>query len=206
MSFYDRHIAPRLIDWSCGGNAVTPNRRRIVPEAEGRVLEIGAGSGLNLPFYDPARVSHLWALEPDAAMRRLAQPRIADAPVGPDWLAASAEAIPLENASVDTVLTTYTLCTVPHEQRALAEIRRVLKPGGRLLFCEHGAAPNGRVRRWQDRLNGLNRCLGAGCNINRRPDRAIKIAGFTLETLETGYLAGVPKIGAFTFLGAGRPT
>jgi SAM-dependent methyltransferase len=204
MSFYDRHIAPRLIDWSCGGDIVTPNRRRIVPKAEGNVLEIGAGSGLNLPFYDPARVSHLCALEPDAAMRRLAEPRGADAPVAPDWLAASAEEIPLDDASVDTVLTTYTLCTIPRELKALSEVRRVLKPGGRLLFCEHGAAPDAHVRCWQDRLNGLNRCLGAGCNINRRPDWAIEFAGFELETLETGYLAGVPKVGGFTFLGSAR--
>jgi ubiquinone/menaquinone biosynthesis C-methylase UbiE len=137
-------------------------------------------------------------------MRRLAAGRAAAAPVTPTWLEAGAEAIPLHAGSVDTVVVTYTLCTVRDVSRALAEVRRVLKPGGRLLFCEHGAAPDASVRRWQDRLDGLSRRLGCGCSINRRPDTMIAAAGFAFERLETFYLDGAPKFGGFTFIGAAR--
>lgn len=166
----------------------------IVPTARGAVLEIGAGSGRNLPFYDPARVTQLWALEPNGAMRCLAPDQHSASGLQVDWLDAPAEDIPLPRDSVDTVVATYTLCSIDAPAVAIAEIRRILRPGGRLLFSEHGASPEPQVRRWQDRLNGLNCRFCLGCNINRRPDRAIGNAGFRSDRLDTGYPEGVPKL------------
>jgi ubiquinone/menaquinone biosynthesis C-methylase UbiE len=190
MRLYDRHILPRLIDFTCGLKPTMRQRAKLVPQARGRVLEMGVGSGLNLPFYDADRVTRLHALDPSPELWRLASERVAGAAIAVDYLEAGAEAVPLGNRSVDTVVITYTLCTLPDVAGALAEARRVLRPGGQLLFCEHGAAPDHGVRRWQNRLNPAWRRLAGGCHLNRDAPALIEQAGFRITALDSMYLPG----------------
>jgi len=176
-------------------------REKIVPLAEGRVLEIGLGSGLNLPYYDPEKVDKLWGLEPSPEMRRMAQPIIEAAPVDVELIDLPGEEIPLEDKTVDTIVTTYTLCTIPETEQALRQMARVLKPGGRMLFCEHGAAPDASVRRWQDRLNPIWKRIGGGCHLNRDIPKVIDQGGFEVVDLETMYLPGF-RFAGFNYWGA----
>jgi ubiquinone/menaquinone biosynthesis C-methylase UbiE len=178
-------------------------RERVIPQATGRVLEVGIGSGLNLPFYG-AGVRHLFALEPSPELRRMAGRRTKDARFTVEFLDRSAEEIPLERASVDTVVTTWTLCTIPDAIHALQEMKRVLKPGGMLLFVEHGLAPDAGVRAWQRRLNPLWNRIGGGCNLDRKIDELIARSGFHLVDLETGYAKG-PKPMSFIYSGRAVP-
>jgi ubiquinone/menaquinone biosynthesis C-methylase UbiE len=154
MSFYQRHVLPHLLHFAMRHKNLVPFRRRVIGAAEGRVLEIGVGSGLNLPLYERT-VRMVMALEPSPELLRMARSRARMASIPIEFLEASAEAIPLDDRSVDTVVTTWTLCTIPDAPRALSEMRRVLKPGGALLFVEHGRAPEPGVMRWQDRLDPL---------------------------------------------------
>ncbi|HVS15567.1 MAG TPA: class I SAM-dependent methyltransferase [Thermoanaerobaculia bacterium] len=195
MGLYQHFVLPRLIDFACGMRVIERQREKVVPRARGRVLEIGFGTGLNLPFYRRSRASAVVGLEPAPEMRARGERRIAalrrrglELPV--ELLAASAEEIPADDASFDTVLVTYTLCTIPHPERALTEMRRVLHPQGRLVFCEHGAAPDPRVRRWQDRVDPIWRRLAGGCHLNRDVPALLAGAGFRVEEMETGYLPG----------------
>ena len=190
MSLYARHILPRLIDFTCGLKPTMRQRAKLVPQARGRVLEMGVGSGLNLPYYDAARVTQLHALDPSPELWRLAAERVDRARIAVEYLEAGAEAVPLGDRSVDTVVITYTLCTLPDVAGALAEARRVLRPGGRLLFCEHGAAPDHGVRRWQNRLNPAWRRLAGGCHLNRDAPALIEQAGFRITALDSMYLPG----------------
>ena len=201
MGLYDRYVLPRLIDLGCGQEPISKQRQKVVPKAEGRVLEVGMGSGLNLSHYDPARVEFVWGLEPSQGMRVRAQQRVARAPFEVKWLDLPGEEIPLEDDSADTVLLTYTLCTIPDFEKALAQMRRVLKPSGRLLFSEHGAAPDADVRKWQDRINPVWKKLAGGCNINREIPTALEQAGFKIHELDTMYLPKTPKIAAFQYWG-----
>lgn len=201
MGFYEDRVLPLLIDLGCGAEPIAKQREKVVPKASGRVLEVGMGSGLNIPFYDPSQVELVWGLEPSEGMRRKAAPRLAEAPFEIRWLSLPGEEIPLEDDSADTVLLTYTLCTIPDFQAALAQMRRVLKPGGKLLFSEHGAAPDVGVRKWQDRVNPLWKRLAGGCNINREVPKNLEGAGFEVRELETMYLPGTPKLAAFQYWG-----
>jgi len=202
MGFYENRILPKLIDVACATPPILKQREKVVPHAEGRILEVGMGSAINLPFYDASRVEMVWGLEPSEGMRRKAAPRIADAPFPVEWLGLPGEEIPLDDDSADTVLLTFTLCTIPDFARALEQMRRVLKPGGRLLFAEHGAAPDESVRRWQDRLDPIWKRLAGGCHINREIPQAIEGAGFEVESLDTMYLPGTPKVAAFQYWGS----
>ena len=201
MGFYENRILPWLLDAACGTGPVEKQRAKVVPQAEGRVLEVGMGSGLNLPFYDPSRVELVWGLEPSEGMRRRAESRLAVSPVEVKWIALPSEEIPLEDESADTVLLTYTLCSVPDFRRALAQMRRVLKPTGRLLFSEHGVAPDEGVRRWQERINPLWKRLAGGCHLNRDIPGALREAGFEVPQLETMYLPGTPSFAGFQYWG-----
>lgn len=163
------------------------------------------GSGLNLPHYDPRRVELVWGLEPSAGMRRKARRGITDAPFEVRWLDLPGEEIPLETDSVDTVVLTYTLCTIPDWHRALEQIRRVLKPNGRLLFCEHGMAPDEAVRQWQDRADPWWGRMAGGCHLNRAIPDLIERTGFGIQDLEAGYLPKVPKFVGFHFRGVAIP-
>jgi len=183
---------------------ITYQRRKVVPLAEGRVLEIGMGAGQNLAFYDPARVSHIWGLEPSAEMRARARKRAEGLSIGLDFLDLRAEEIPLDDRSADTVLVTYTLCTIPDVARALKGMRRVLKPGGRLIFCEHGRAPDENVRRWQERITPLWKIIGGGCHVGRPIPDLIREGGFEIEKMETMYLPSTPRFAGYNYWGAAR--
>ena len=190
MGFYDKHLLPRLVHLTCGLKPAMKQRQKVVPLAHGHVLEIGIGSGLNIPFYDASRVQHLWGLDPSAEMWAIAQKNAVEHHLEAEFIQSGAETIPLPSHSADTVVMTYTMCTIPEVESALAEIRRVLKPGGQLLFCEHGQAPDDDVRRWQNRLNPLWRTLAGGCNLNRPIGELLEQAGFSSVDLQTMYIPG----------------
>lgn len=199
MGFYDRVIFPRLMHIVMGFGELPEYRRKVVPAAEGRVLEIGIGSGLNAPLYTD-RVSEVIGLDPNETLNRMARERVAKARVPIRVLNGSAEDMPLDDSSFDTVVMTWTLCSIPNPVRALREMRRVLRPGGQLLFIEHGAAPDPGVARWQDRLTPAWKRVAGGCHLNRPMDRLIREGGFTLTDLETGYLEG-PRFAAYNYWG-----
>lgn len=205
MSLYRKHVLPRLIDWSCAGKKVEQQRRKVVPLASGRVLEIGIGSGLNLPFYDSARIEWVIGLDPSAELLAMARRRARQIPFAVRYLTADGENLPLERRSVDTVLVTYTLCSIPDAAAALESMRHALRPGGRLLFCEHGRAPDDAVRRWQRSLNPLWRRIGGGCNLERDIPELIASAGFTVERLDSMYLPHTPRFAGFNYWGIARP-
>jgi ubiquinone/menaquinone biosynthesis C-methylase UbiE len=190
MGLYARYLLPRIIDLTCGSKPVRKQREKIVPLAVGRVLEVGIGSGRNLPFYDLGKVTRFWGLEPDPAMRRLAAPVAEQTGVDVEWLDLPGEEIPLGDASVDTVVLTYTLCSISEPEAALRQMARVLVPDGRLLFCEHGAAPDPSVRRWQDRITPLWKTFGGGCRLNRDIPALLERGGFRIDRLETMYIPG----------------
>jgi len=204
MSFYADRVLPCLIHAAMRQRNLTAYRRRVIPAAEGRVLEIGVGSGLNLPLYT-GRAEHVIGLDPSPKLLRMA--RVAAERTMPPvaLMEGSAEAIPLDDRSVDTVVTTWTLCTIPDAGRALEEMRRVLKPHGRLLFVEHGRSPDAGVRRWQDRLTPVWKRIGGGCHLNRGIADLVGSAGFRIERLETGYMKG-PKPMTFMYEGCARPS
>lgn len=190
MGLYSRYLLPRIVHLACNTNPTRRQRQKVVPQARGEVLEIGLGSGLNLPFYDTERITKLWGLEPSEEMRALAAPRVRALPFAFSFLDAPGDQIPLDDHSVDTVVTTYTLCTIPDPSAALRAMARVLRPGGRLLFSEHGVAPDPAVRRWQRRLNPMWSRLGGGCNLDRAIPTLIATSGFTLVELDEMYIPG----------------
>lgn len=204
MSFYRRHVLPYLVHLAMRQQPLIPFRRRVIGAAEGRVLEIGIGSGLNLPLYGPA-VRSVIGLEPSPELLRMARQRAAAAPVPVELVDASAEALPLDAESFDCVVTTWTLCTIPDAGRALTEVRRVLKPGGALLFVEHGRAPEPGVARWQDRLDPLWSRVAGGCHLNRKIDDLICASGFRIEAMANTRLPG-PRTHTFLYEGRARPT
>lgn len=192
MNFYDRYLMPRLIDACCGMPAVQQQRAALLPRARGRVLEIGIGTGRNLPFYDATKLSSLQGLDPATQMNPTAQKRADKAGIKVELLTLSAEEIPAPDASYDTVVCTFTLCTIPDPVKALHEMRRVLKPGGQLLFCEHGRAPDAGVQRWQDRLTPWWKPVAGGCHLNRDVPSMLAAGGFRATEIESSYLKG-PK-------------
>jgi len=200
MGLYERFLLPRLVDLACGSKPVRKQREKVVPLARGRVLEIGFGSGMNLAYYDGGRVERVWALEPSVEMWKRADKAVAATAIPVEVIEASAEEIPLAEASMDTVLTTFSLCTIPDVEAALREMRRVLKPGGRLIFCEHGMAPDAGVRRWQNWLNPMWSRLAGGCNLNRDIPDLIRRAGFDLGELSTMYIPG-PRFASYNYWG-----
>jgi ubiquinone/menaquinone biosynthesis C-methylase UbiE len=203
MSFYQRHIVPRLTHLAMRQNYLVPFRKRVIGEAEGRILEVGIGSGLNLPLYGPS-VRSVIALEPSPELLRMARERGIAASVPVTFLEASAETVPLDTNSIDTVVTTWTLCTIPDAPRALAEMRRVLKPGGSLLFVEHGRAPEPGVACWQDRIDPLWSRIAGGCHLNRKMDDLVTGNGFRIEALVNARLPG-PQTHTFLYEGCARP-
>jgi ubiquinone/menaquinone biosynthesis C-methylase UbiE len=204
MGFYDYYLLPRVVHFTCGLKPAMKQRQKVVPLATGRVLEIGIGSGLNIPFYDAVRVEHLWGLDPSAEMWAIARRNAAEQHIEAEFIQSGAESIPLPSGCADSVVMTYTMCTLPQVRPALDEIRRVLKPGGRLLFCEHGRAPDPAVRRWQERLNPAWRILGGGCNLNRPIDDLLRQAGFHFLDLQTRYIPGW-KPACFNYWGSATP-
>ncbi len=200
MGFYNRHLLPLLIEYGMRAEPVRRQRQKIVPLATGRVLEVGIGSGHNLAFYDPAKVERVIGLDPSAELRVRAEERVGEVAFPVEFIGREAEDIPLADASVDTVVVTYTLCTIPDVERALASMRRVLKPGGKLFYCEHGRAPDISVRKWQDRLNPLWGLVSGGCNINRNVPKLLEDAGLQVHEIDTIYLPG-PRPFTFNYWG-----
>lgn len=203
--FYTRQVAPWLVHGACKLNIIAQQRRRIVPQAHGVVVEVGIGSGLNLPHYDSTRVTRLIGVDPDEVLLKIGRRRLAASPFEVEILQESAERLPLESDSADTVLATYTFCTIADVDAALAEIRRVLKPGGRLLFSEHGRSHHPMTARWQDRLTPLWSRLAGGCRLNRNVSRLIANAGFRLESVDNFTLPFTPGVLGFQYLGSARP-
>lgn len=201
MNLYDRYVLPHVLHIACGLKPFRMQREKVVPAASGRILEVGSGSGLNFSFYDPAKVERLLALEPDPGMQAKAQRAARGLGFEIEMLGLRGEEIPLEDNSVDTVVITYTMCTIPGVDEALQQMRRVLKPGGKMLFTEHGRAPDAAVRRWQDRLNPTWKRFAGGCNLNREIPVLIKGAGFRLDHLEQDYLPGWKPV-TFNYWGA----
>jgi len=203
MGFYANRILPHLIHMSMRQETLVVYRERVVSTATGSILEIGIGSGLNLRHYSD-RANQVIGLDPSLKMLSMAERAPKPPMLSVDLMEASAETIPMESESVDSVISTWTLCTIPDVSRALAEMRRVLKPGGRLLFVEHGRSPDASVARWQDRLTPLWKCIGGGCHLNRAIGPLIESAGFRIERMNTGYMKG-PRPMTFMYDGSASP-
>ena len=203
MSLYNKYILPPLIDWACRLRPSARQREKVVPLAVGTVLEIGVGSGLNLPYYDSTRIDHLTAIDPD--LRIWNQNRINKDKLGFefDFIEAYAEELPLDNNSVDTILTTYTICSIKELHGAFEEFRRVLKPGGKLIFNEHGKAPDESVRKWQNRLNPLWGKFSGGCSLTKDIPELIQSEGFAFTSLDSMYIPGW-KPAAFNYWGVAQ--
>jgi len=200
MGLYSKFVLPRLIEIAMNREDTAKQRAQLVPRARGEVLEVAVGSGLNLPFYGSA-VRSLSAVDPSAQLLQMARARGESLPFPVEYFERSAESLPFADASMDTAVVTWGLCSMAKPTEALREMRRVLKPGGALLFVEHGHAPDAGVARWQDRVNPIWRALAGGCNLNRRIDELIRGAGFQITELGTEYLPG-PRILTFTYRGA----
>jgi ubiquinone/menaquinone biosynthesis C-methylase UbiE len=204
MGLYRDQVLPRIVDLAMRGGDLEEVRARVAAGLDGEVLEIGFGSGLNIPFY-PAELTHVWAVDPAAVGRKLAAKRAAACAVPIEYIGLDAERLPVDDASADHVLSTWTLCTIPDPMVALAEIIRVLRPGGAFHFVEHGRSPDAKVARTQDRLNPLQRRVFGGCNLNRPIDHLVTASGLELTRLETYYMKG-PRAMEYTFEGiAVRP-
>jgi len=199
-SFYDRHVLPWLLGKACASKPIMKQRAKVVPFAEGRVLELGLGSGLNLPFYDPGKVTSVQGVDPSAELRALAEA----APRPPGLTVSVADGV-AEALPFDSVVCTFTLCSVHTPAAALAEARRVLKPGGRLFYCEHGLAPDDGVARWQRRVEPVWKRLAGGCHLTRPITSAIAGAGFSIERSDQMYLPGTPRIAGWSEWGVGVP-
>lgn len=202
MGFYRDWFLPRAIDWTLGSRDFQELRRKCVEGASGTVLEVGFGSGLNLPYY-PRNVRKLYAVEPAEEAWKLAQQAVAASPFALEWLGASAESIPLPDSSVDAVASTFTLCTIPDAALALREIRRVLRPGGIFHFVEHGLSSDRRVARWQNLLNPFQKRLAGGCHLNRPVEELITAAGLRIERIDNFYLRR-PKVVMCIYEGEAR--
>lgn len=200
MGVYGKYILPKVIDSVCCMKPIMHQRQKVVPLAKGRVLEIGMGSGLNLAFYDPSKVEFVWGLEPCSQMRAMAEKRAVNLPFDIKFIEQKCEEIPLESNSADTILITYTLCTIPDVMKALEEVRNILKPDGELIFCEHGLAPDKHIRFWQDKINPIWKRIGGGCHLNRPIPYLIEQAGFKIKSMETKYINGW-KPASFNYLG-----
>lgn len=198
-SWYDRHVLPWLIDWACGVPLFTRQRQLLIPQAHGRVLEVGLGTGRNLPHYNPGQVQQVVGVDPALRMHRLAARRVKASGLNVELMGLSAEVLPAPDASFDTVVSTYTLCSIPDPVAALREMRRVLKPGGQLLFSEHGRAPEPEVARWQTRLQPYWKPLAGGCHLDRDIPALLAEAGFACD-VQQRYLWG-PRVLSYHYWG-----
>ena len=201
MKLYDKYILPRILNCTCSLEPISDQRQKVVPHARGNILEVGIGSGLNLPFYETSKVKKIWGLDPSEELHEMAKKVVSGLDLDVEFLLKGAEEIPLIDDSVDTVLITYTMCSIPEVEEAIKEIRRVIKPEGVMIFCEHGKAPDAKTLKWQERINPYWKKISGGCNINRDIPNLIKSAGFSITQLETMYLPGTPKILGYNYWG-----
>lgn len=203
MTIYQQYVLPKMLDMACGTGQVMKARAKILPQAVGEVLEIGIGSGLNLAFYDPKQVSSIIGIDPAAQMQTLAHKRAADINIPVETLAADIYGIDAESARFDTIVMTFTLCSIDDPIPALKEMARVLKPEGRLLFCEHGLAPDISVERWQRRLTPIWKPIAGGCHLDRDIAALIKAGGFAIESMNAKYLPG-PRPMSYVYSGSAK--
>jgi ubiquinone/menaquinone biosynthesis C-methylase UbiE len=201
MSLYEKYVVPHVINCACGTKPIRYQRKKVVPLCEGTVLEIGIGTGFNLPYYDASKVTKVIGLDPSETSWKLAGERAKEVAFPVEFIGLPGEQIPLADNSVDTVLVTFSLCTIPDPMQALAGMRRVLNPGGKLVFCEHGAAPDADVLAWQNRINPVWKVLFGGCNLNRKMPAIIEGSGFKISGLETMYLPSTPRFAGFNYWG-----
>ncbi len=198
MGIYEKYFLPKLLNLAMKSPAMTELRRQLVPHAAGNVLEIGIGSGLNLPYYD--NKVKVTGLDPSLELQAYAREVARRHGVNVDFISQGGEEIPADDNSFDSVVMTWTLCTIPKPHRAMAEIRRVLKPGGQIIFAEHGEAPDASVAKWQTRLNPMWNVIGGGCNLNRKIEHLYKDTGFRFDDIERGYLPG-PRWATYNYRG-----
>jgi ubiquinone/menaquinone biosynthesis C-methylase UbiE len=204
-SLYDRWILPKVLGCACASRPVMKQRVKVVPKAEGRVLELGVGMGLNLQFYDPDKATSVVGIDPSPELRAVALAAARDPRLVLSVEDGTAEALPFEDGSFDTIVCTFTLCSVHTPPAALAEARRALKPSGRFLFCEHGLAPDAEVAKWQRRIEPIWKRIAGGCHLTRPVASNIAASGFRLDGVETMYLPGTPRFAGWSEWGAARP-
>ena len=204
MSFYDKYILPKVLNCTCASKPIRYQRDKIVPLAEGVVLDIGIGSGLNIPFYNKTKIKQLYGLDPSKELLDIAKSVAKKEKLEIEFLECGAESIPLPDKSIDTVLITYTMCTIPDVALSNSEIIRVLKDDGKLLFCEHGLAPDKNIAKWQKRINPLWSKIAGGCNLNRDIPNLISSSGFKISNMEEMYLPSTPKFAGYNFWGVAK--
>ena len=204
MSLYERYLLPHVINCACGSKPIMKQRDKVVPRARGTVLEIGIGTGLNLPYYRGEQVERLIGLDPSESSWELAGERARGVSFPVEFIGLPGERLPLADDSVDCIVMTFSLCTIPDPLRALDGMRRVLRPQGDLLFAEHGLAPDPGVQRWQRRLNGAWGRRAGGCHLTRDSPALLREGGFQPDTLESMYLPGTPRFAGFNVWGSAR--
>ena len=204
MSFYDKYILPKVLNCTCASKPIRYQRDKIVPLAEGVVLDVGIGSGLNIPFYNKSKINYLYGLDPSKELLDIAKSIANEKQLEVDFLQCSAESIPLPDRSIDTVLITYTMCTIPDVALSNSEIMRVLKDDGKLLFCEHGLATDNNIAKWQKRINPLWGKIAGGCNLNRDIPKLISSSGFKISNMEEMYLPSTPKFAGYNYWGVAK--
>ena len=207
FGLYERYIMPSLVSCACSSKPIMKQREKILPQAEGKVLEVGCGSGTNFALYDVDKVETVFGLEPHAPM--IAKARKTEEGLGNglniEYLESGAESIPLDDNSIDTAVVTFVLCTIPDWQASLEEVRRVLKPGGRILFSEHGGSPDPNIAKWQRRWEPFQKALGGGCHVTRLPVEMLEQSGYKIETSEMMYLPNTPKVLGCAYWGSALP-
>ena len=204
MSFYNKYILPKVLNCTCASKPINYQRDKIVPLAEGVVLDVGIGSGLNIPFYNKTKIKQLYGLDPSKELLDIAKSVAKKENLEIEFLECGAESIPLPDKSIDTVLITYTMCTIPDVALSNSEIMRVLKDDGKLLFCEHGLAPDKNIAKWQKRINPLWGKIAGGCNLNRDIPKLISSSGFKISNMEEMYLPSTPKFAGYNYWGVAK--
>lgn len=205
-SWWDRHIVPRLIKCACSQGQIMKVRSKVVPLAAGEVLELGCGGGINMEFYDPARVTRLAGIDPSPKLLEMTRAAAAERGIAADIQGGVGEAMPFADASFDTVVTTFTLCSVTDQAAVLSEVRRVLRPGGTALFLEHGAAPDAGVAKWQRRIEPIWKRIGGNCHLTRPITSSYETAGFAVDKLGEGFMPKSPRPMAWVEYGTARRT
>ena len=201
MSLYDKYVLPKFLNCACGSKPVEYQRKKVVPNAEGLVLEVGIGSGLNLPFYDNSKVTQIWGLDPSEELSSMAKENAKNLDIDVKFISSGAEDIPLPDNYFDTALVTYTMCTIPEVIRANIEIKRVLKNTGKLIFCEHGKAPDLNIAKWQSRIDPIWGKLAGGCHLNRDIPSLLEDSGYKIIELDQMYLPSTPKVAGYNYWG-----
>lgn len=204
MGLYDKYILPKFLNCACGSKPINYQRQKVVPLAKGKVLDIGIGSGLNIPFYNSDKIDKVIGIDPSHELIELAKELANDSKASIELVIGSAESIPYPDNFFDTVLVTYTMCTIPNVAIANKEMWRVLKDDGRLIFCEHGLAPDKKISKWQNRIDPFWGKIAGGCHLNRDIQKLITDAGFSFETLDKMYIPSTPKFAGYNYWGIGK--